>query len=247
MFNMLINALALEDPSEYEDFYEDLSWKTFRTDDHIYERGYHKDLLVYCRKLQHCYEQLLDERAESYLYDVAQLREKFNALHYARCTLEKELAQAKGTIEVLKNQLIAARQWQNVSGHKAEVDESIGYSSEEAVKRALDHEHKHNVQRNGNKFSNEDGLSKQEKQMLAATYFENHWTIDEIAEELKISKNTVKTYISSIKSHYEIKFVNGSKYICFDSDFGNTKWMLALYEKFEVKYPESKKVVNFAD
>lgn len=230
MFNMLVNALALEDPSEYEDFYEDLSWKTFRTDDHIYERGYHRDLLVYCRKLQHCYEQLLEELSESYLYDVEGIIEKFNEVNVENCRLAKELAVAHGHIEILEEQLKLARSWQSVSGRKAEIDQGMG--------RPVD-EPKDNTKKNTrNQFTSNSGATKQENMMMAAAYHENQWTPEEIAEELKMAVSSIRSYISTMKKHYEVKLTKEGKYIIFDKEYGNVKWNLALYEKLHIKFPD---------
>ncbi len=87
----------MSDPSDYEDYYENVSWKTFRIDESIWDENPHKRPKIgYFRQLQHCYQQLLEEQSDSFLYDFTDLKNKFNEVHLRNCELEKQLAIAQG-------------------------------------------------------------------------------------------------------------------------------------------------------
>lgn len=231
----LIRAFTLDDPSNYEEYYKDTSWRTFRLDDSIWsESGLERPSLGYYREMQVCYEQLLKEVADSSLCDVSQLKEQFNKLHLKNCELERELAIAKGNNEVLHRQLESALKWQTVNGKKNEIYESNGIEpiKPQSVER----------ESNSTKFKSKSGATKQENQMLASAYYENSWDLSDIAKELQISENSVKVYLSTMQKHYKVKYIKGYKYICFDSEYGEVQWNLALYDKLSMKYPTNESV-----
>lgn len=69
IFDRIIRLLDMSDPSDYEEYYENVSWKTFRIDESIWDENPHKRPKIgYFRQLQHCYQQLLEELSDSFLY-----------------------------------------------------------------------------------------------------------------------------------------------------------------------------------
>lgn len=218
----------MSDPSDFEDYYENVSWKTFRVDSAIWDENPRKRPKIgYYRQLQHCYEQLLEEASESFLYDVNELKRVFNEMHLKNCELEKQLAIAKGTVEVLQYRLDSAMKHQTATGKKEELYESQGMELKQSPE----------TKKEGTRFTSNSGASLQDNQMLAAAYFVNGWTVPEIAEELKVAEQTVKVYVSSMQKHYKTQMIQGRKHIVFDSDYGNTDWDLALYERICMKFP----------
>lgn len=235
MFQWLLNKLDMSDPSDFEDYYEDISWKTFRTDDSIWGDKWRRLKVSYFRELQHCYEQLLKEMSNSYLYDVSGIREQFNAMHLRNCTLERDLAIAQGQNEILQRQLTDALKWQTQTGRKNEVLESQGL---ETIKPTA------TASKEGNRFTGNSGTSLIENQMLAAAYYENGWSLSEISEELHLAEGSVKVYVSNMQKHYSVRFIQGRKHIIFDSEYGGADWDLALYERLSVKFPMAKESVG---
>ncbi len=230
LIDKLASVLVMDDPSSYEDYYDDVSWKTFRVDESIWERlAYKRPGIAYFRKLQVCYMQILEEMGESFLYDVGGIREKFNELHLRNCDLEKQLAIAEGKNQILQSQLESALKWQTVQGRKNEVFEANGI---ELVKASS------NQPKEGARFANNSGTSLIDNHMLASAYYENDWDLNEISDELGISAGTAKSYISTMQKHYKVQYIQGAKYICFDSDYGNIQWNLALYAKLSTKFPQ---------
>lgn len=229
IFDRLIAFLKMEDPSDYEEYYENTSWKTFRIDESIWnESPYKRPKISYYRELQVCYLQLLEELGDSFLYDVTELKNKFNEMHIRNCELEKQLAIAAGNNQILQERLDSALKWQTAQGRKNEVYESQG----------LDLVPVSETQKDGYRFTGKTGTSMQDNMMLAAAYFENSWALKEIADTLQVSENTVRSYVSTMRKHYKVQLIQGRKHIVFDSEYGEADWDLCLYERMSVKFPE---------
>lgn len=230
LFDRLIRLFDMSDPSDFEDYYENVSWKTFRVDESIWDENPRKRPKIgYFRQLQHCYQQLLEEASESFLYDVNELKRVFNDMHLQNCELERRLAIAEGNNKILQDRLDSALRWQTAQGRKNEIYESQGMEIKEQEIPAKDG--------SGGKFVSRTGASLQENQMLVAAYFENGWTMSEICSDLHLSEATVKTYISNMRKHYNTQYIQGRKYIQFDSEYGDNQWDLALYERLSAKFP----------
>lgn len=228
MWQWLLRKFNIEDPSDFEDYYENISWKTFRTDPSIWNENAKRPKLSYCRELQHCYEQLLEEASESFLYDVNELKRVFNEMHIKNCELEKKLAIAEGQVEILQYRLDSAMASQTKAQKKDELYASQGIEVEKREPRA---------EKDGTRFTSNSGASLQENQMLSAAYFENGWTLAEISKELKVAEASIKAYISTIRKHYKVQMIGGRRYIIFDEAYGSNDWDLALYERISVKFP----------
>lgn len=226
MWQWLIRKFDMSDPSDYEDYYDNISWKTFRVDDSIWGDAWRKLKISYFRELQHCYEQLLKESSESFLYDVNSLKRVFNEMHLKNCELEKELEIAKGKNLVLQDRLDEAMRQLSATGKKNMLLESQGLEPVTV-----------SVQKEGNRFTGKSGSAMKDNMMLSAAYFENGWELKEISEELEVSENTVKSYVSTMRKHYKVQMIQGRKHIVFDSDYGECDWDLCLYERLSVKYP----------
>lgn len=229
IFDKLLALFSMEEPSDYEDYYEGLSWKTFRVDESIWNENPRKRPKIgYYRKLQRCYEQLLEEASESFLYDVNELKRVFNQMHLQNCELEKKLAIAEGQVEILQYRLDSAMASQTKAQKKEELFSSQGIDLERKEVK---------TEKSGTRFTSNNGASLQDNQMLAAAYFVNGWTLPEIAEELQVAEQTVKVYVSTMQKHYKTQYIQGRKQIVFDQEYGSVVWDLALYERISMKFP----------
>lgn len=257
----LLDIFKIDDPSDYEDFYEGIDWHTRHLDTSIFNERATPDrteqrILTYmiqkareeCMNLQW---QLARSGADTYKYsgaEVTRLQEMNNQLLRKNAKLEAENV-------ILKEQIGYLRAHTSDRAMKAAMDQQYGFnrqtpaSAEAAsgsgryevieILNPVPDQNLHQMQkkqpRNGTRFASKNGTSKKESMMMAAAYWENGYDAQEIAEQLQLSVGSVRSYLSTIKKHYTIEIGQKGKEIQFDKDFGNTKWNLAFYERTSMK------------
>lgn len=197
-----------------------VSWKTFMLDQGT------KGLMFrifsgkkYIEDLEECYMQLLEEKADSRLYDVSELLQKYNGLYHDYKALEVNLAVANAKLLHQNTQTDLALGMTTKAQRQAQLLREHGY---EPVQKEQ--------QRDGNKFASANGNSKRENEMIIAAMDAYGISRKEIAEEIGVSIATVTTYASSMKKHYDTYGVNNNgekkRMISFDSDYGGELWDL---------------------
>lgn len=200
LFDWFMDKVTITDPSEFESYYEDVSYKTFIIDESIWNHLKHKRPDIgYYRKLQVCYTQLREELSNSLLYDTTELIDMVRQYHTDNMELEKQLTLALARVEVLEEQLQSARQYQTQAGRKQE----IGLETSAANDQERDI---------SNRFTNSDGITTIQKQKLAFVLSDNGYGYDEIANTLNISIGSARSYISTARQNCDVrKFADGSK------------------------------------
>lgn len=231
--------LGRHEDSEYTEYFDDINPETFRLDCAIwnkYRRA--RPGIWYYRELHTAYERLLELVSDSYLYDPATIKEQYEVMLKENRALHKQLAITEGKLEIVQAQLESALEWQTAKGRKNEVLTTQGMEPETPEPKTA---------RSGTKFASNSGATKQENMMLASAYHENGWTLDEIGQELNLSTASVKSYLSTMRKHYEVEIIQGVRHIRFDGEYGRTVWNLAFYARLEDKFPDGSTITAFND
>lgn len=259
----LLDIFKIDDPSDYEDFYEGIDWHSHHLDTSIFNERAIPDrteqrILTYmiqqareeCMNLQW---QLARSGADTYKYsgnEVSSLQEEVNQLTRKNARLAEENA-------VLREQVAYLRAHTSDRAMKAAVDQQYGFRQASApapagaasgrtnkyevieilnpVPERDVHQAQTQQSRNGTRFASKSGASKKENMMMAAAYWENGYSAEEIADQLQLSVGSIRAYLSSIKKHYAIEISQKGKEIQFDKDFGSVCWNLAFYERTSMK------------
>lgn len=256
----LLDIFKIDDPSDYENFYENIDWHTHHLDTSIFNERAVPDrteqrILTYM--LQRAREECMDLRwqlarsgADTYKYtgdEVSKLQTMVNQLLRKNAKLEAENS-------ILREQVGYLRGHTSDRGMKSAIDQQHGFRQEPApasaeastsgsgryevieVLNPVAGKNLHQAQpRSGTRFASKNGASKKENMMQAAAYWENGYDAQEIADQLQLSVGSIRAYLSTIKKHYTIEIGQKGKEIQFDKDFGNVKWNLAFYERTSMK------------
>lgn len=206
-----------------EESFEEVSWKTFRTDPRVIRSKWFNPSRRYTQELQICYEQLLKASADNYLFDIESLKERYQDLHVRHCELQAELARYQGTETILRGQVEKALEYQTASGRKEEIYDSAGVEMpEQRAQKKVD-----------NKFASNSGESRMYNMRMAAAMEAYNIPVENIAEELKIGVGTVKGYLSTIRKYHSVRkdpltghlcirftppYSDGNRYLDYDLD-----------------------------
>ena len=259
----LLDRFRMEDPSDYDDYYESIDWHTHHIDTGIFNPYAKPDrteqrILTYMlqRAREECMDlkwQLARSGADTYKYsgnEATQLQAEVNQLSKANARLEAENA-------ILKEQIGYLRAHTSDRAMKAAVDQQHGFNRPAPasapagasgsggryevieILNPVPEQNLHQAQtqqpRSGTRFTSKSGASKKENMMMAAAYWENGYSAEEIADQLQLSVGSIRAYLSSIKKHYAIEISQEGKEIQFDKDFGSVCWNLAFYERTHLK------------
>lgn len=242
-----LDLFAMHDPSDYAGFYADLDWRTYNIDLSIYgkhgaccrpEQRALTYMLQQARKdVMQLEWQLARSGSDCYMYSGQQMTQ----IQQDMLSLQKEKARLEAENEVLKEQLSYFRGHASNRAYKAAADRmraneptSNQYEVIEVLNPVKEEPAKNPQPKKGTRFTSKTGASKQENMMAAAAYWENEYSVDEIAGLLELSPASVRAYLSTIKRHYEVKLTQHGRMICFDKDFGGVTWSLAFYERTNI-------------
>lgn len=258
----LLDIFKIDDPSDYDDFYESIDWHTHHVDTNIFDPYAKSDrteqrILTYMiqKAREECMDlkwQLARSGADTYKYsgaEVSRLQEMNNQLLRKNAKLEAENV-------ILKEQIGYLRAHTSDRAMKAAMDQQYGFRQEPAPASAeaasgsggryevieilnpVSGQNLHQAQqqpRNGTRFASKNGATKTENMMQAAAYWENGYDVSEIAEQLGLSVGSVRSYLSTIRKHYKVEISRDGKEIQFDKAYGDVRWNLAFYERIGMK------------
>lgn len=258
----LLDILKIDDPSDYDDYYESIDWHTHHIDTGIfnpYAKPDRTEQRILTYMLQKAREECMDLKwqlarsgSDSYKYsaeEMTRLQAEMNQISRKNARLEAENA-------AMKEQIAYLRGHTSDRGMKAAVDQQYGFNRQAStpapagasgagryevieilnpVPERNIHQPQAQQPRSGTRFASKNGATKQENMMTVAAYWENGYDAGEIAEQLDLSVGSVRAYLSTIKKHYRVEIGQHGKEIQFDKAYGDVRWNLAFYERTHLK------------
>lgn len=249
MIDRMMDAFSLEEPSDHAEFYEDLNWRTRAIDKSIYghSKGSRREQRALSYMLECARAEMLDMEwqlarsgSDSYKYTAMQMSE----IQQELIELNKQNARLEAENEVLKEQIAYFRGHASSRAYKAAADQmhsagnnpvKTGYEVIEVLNPVNVEPAQKEQPKQGTRYTSKTGATLQENRMAAAAYWENQYSVEEIAELLKLSPASVRAYLSTIKKHYKVELTQEGRMIQFDKEYGSVRWSLAFYERTNMK------------
>lgn len=230
MFTMLCDLLRFDDASDYEEFYEDLDFRTYSIDQSIFNK------LSFANKTEQRILSHLLEDARSYALELEwklartgtdafmMSEQELTDLRKENLELIRENTRLATRNEILLEQIKFVRESSNRANMKA-------IDNEYAIERPEHSTEKHQTKQ-GTRFSSVDGITKTDKQKLATCYELAGWTLEQIRDELNVkTTSTIRQYISAMSNRYELKRWQGETLVCWDKDAGGEQWNIQQFKK----------------